>query len=160
MFLADENFRVEITNANRQAEHDLAWVGDLSPGIADEGVVALAVETGRTIHTFDKDFGNLTFQHGVSIPAGVILFRARADSPTRSASAIVDLLASHCDWAGDFTVVDNSRFRMARLPKPDVGPIRYGTFVQLPTSMPSINSLSASKYGSPPTSYVSLCPAP
>ena len=160
MFLADENFRVEITNANRQAEHDLAWVGDLSPGIADEGVVALAVETGRTILTFDKDFGNLTFQHGVSIPAGVLLFRALADSPTRSASAIVDLLASHRDWAGYFTVVDNNRIRMSRLPKPDVGPIRYGTFVQLPTSMPSINSLSASKYGSPPTSYVSLCPAP
>jgi len=63
-------------------------------------------------------------------------------------------------WKGYFTVVDNNRFRMARLPKPDVWPIRYGTFVQLPTSMPSINSLSASKYGSPPTSYVSLCPAP
>jgi len=46
LFLADENFPVEITNAIRQAEHDLAWVGDLSPGIADEGVVALAVETG------------------------------------------------------------------------------------------------------------------
>jgi len=151
LFLANENFPVEITNAIRQAEHDLAWVGDLSPGIADEGVVALAVETGRTI---------LTFQHGVSIPAGVLLFRARADSPTRSASAIVDLLASHRDWAGYFTVVDNNRIRMSRLPKPDVGPIRYGTFVQLPTSMPSINSLSASKYGSPPTSYVSLCPAP
>jgi predicted nuclease of predicted toxin-antitoxin system len=60
LFLADENFPVEITNAIRQAEHDLAWVGDLSPGIADEGVVALAVETGRTILTFDKDFGNLT----------------------------------------------------------------------------------------------------
>jgi len=109
LFLVDENFPVEITNAIRQAEHDLAWVGDLSPGIADEGVVALAVETGRTI---------LTFQHGVSIPAGVLLFRARADSPTRSASAIVDLLASHRDWAGYFTVVDNNRIRMSRLPKP------------------------------------------
>jgi len=118
LFLADENFPVEITNAIGQAGHDLAWVGDLSPGIADEGVVALAVETGRTILTFDKDFGNLAFQHGVSISVGVLLFRARADSPTHSASAIVDLLASPRDWAGYFTVVDNNRFRMARLPKP------------------------------------------
>ena len=76
LFLANENFPVEITNAIRQAGHDLAWVGDLSPGIADEGVVALAVETGRTILTFDKDFGNLTFQHVVSIPAGDIVSRS------------------------------------------------------------------------------------
>jgi len=111
LFLADENFPVEITNAIGQAGRDVAWVGDLGLGIADEGVVALAVETGGTI---------LTFQHGVSIPAGVILFRARADSPMHSSNAIVDLLASPRDWAEYFTVVGSNRIRMSRLPKPDV----------------------------------------
>ncbi|MAX20352.1 MAG: DUF5615 family PIN-like protein [Dehalococcoidia bacterium] len=111
LFLADENFPVEITNAIGQAGRDVAWVGDLGLGIADEGVVALAVETGGTI---------LTFQHGFSIPAGVILSRARADNPMHSSNAIVDLLTSPRDWAEYFIVVGSNRMRMSTLPKPDV----------------------------------------
>ena len=120
LFLADENFPVEISDAIRHAGHDVAWVGDLNPGITDEDVVALAAESGRTILTFDKDFGNLAFQHGVSAPAGVVLFRVRADSPAHSASAIVDLLDSPRVWAGYFTVVDHNRIRMLKLPEIDV----------------------------------------
>ena len=119
LFLADENFPVEISDAIRHAGHDVAWVGDLNPGISDEEVVALATESGRTILTFDKDFGTLTFQHGVSAPAGVILFRVRADGPTYSTRAIVDLLESPRVWAGHFTVIDSNRIRMLKLPDTD-----------------------------------------
>ena len=116
LFLADENFPVEISDAIRDAGHDIAWVGYVSPGITDEQVVALAVESRRTILTFDKDFGYLAFQLQIIAPAGIMLFRVRADSPPPSVSSVVDLLDSPHAWAGYFTVVENNRIRMSRLP--------------------------------------------
>ena len=50
------------------------------PGVADEEVAALCAEHQRILLTFDKDFGELIFRHGLPAGAGVVLFRITPDS--------------------------------------------------------------------------------
>ena len=42
-FLANENFPLDAVEALRAAGHDVAWIRDESPGIADPVVLARAV---------------------------------------------------------------------------------------------------------------------
>jgi predicted nuclease of predicted toxin-antitoxin system len=66
-FLADENFPRPAVEALRLAGLDVEWIAEVSPGAADDQVLAHCVSTGRTLLTFDKDFGELAYHRRGSV---------------------------------------------------------------------------------------------
>jgi len=114
--LANENIPGRAVDALRSRGHDVAWVRTDAPGASDREVISRAAAEGRTLITFDKDFGELVFRTGLPAADGVVLFRIRPRSPSRAAAAVVSALESRNDWAGHFAVVEDDRVRMTPLP--------------------------------------------
>jgi predicted nuclease of predicted toxin-antitoxin system len=114
--LANENFPGDAVDALRASGHDVMWVRTEAPGISDERVLALATSEQRILITFDKDFGELAFRQKLTATSGVILFRIVPTSASHIAAFAVRALESRTDWAGHFSVVEESRIRMTPLP--------------------------------------------
>lgn len=115
-FLANENVPGEVVDAVRQAGHDMTWVSELSPGATDDDVLASSVAEGRILVTFDKDFGEMVFHRGQKATCGVVLLRPRLQSADYLCRFTVAVLGQGLDWAGHFSVADERRLRMIRLP--------------------------------------------
>jgi predicted nuclease of predicted toxin-antitoxin system len=115
--LANENLPRQAVRALREAGHDVQWIHEDSPGVDDQTVLARAQRENRILITFDKDFGELAFRSGLNIRCGVILFRLSAASPGVVAERTVAAIATRADWAGHFSVVEESRIRMTPLPQ-------------------------------------------
>ena len=114
--LADENFPGAAVKAIRSRGHDLVWIREDAPGISDPAVLTRAITEGRLLITFDKDFGELVFRLGMTVPCGIILFRIPTTSPSAIAQTAVTVLESRTDWSGHFSVVDETRIRMTPFP--------------------------------------------
>lgn len=110
--LANENFAGDAIVALRDRGHDVTWVHTAAPGSNDREVLAIGRAEGRLIVTFDKDFGELAVRRGLAAEAGVVLFRIRQVSSSFVARVVVAALESRSDWAGHFSVVDETRVRM------------------------------------------------
>jgi predicted nuclease of predicted toxin-antitoxin system len=115
-FVADENFPRAALRLLRQSGFDIASIAESHPGLPDTEVLAVASAEGRTLLTFDKDFGDLAFRQGLPASCGVILFRVGSLSSTASASLALATLRSGVAWGGHFCVVNERRVRFTRLP--------------------------------------------
>ena len=73
--LASENFPLPAIQSLIDAGYDIFSVAKISPGINDRAILSLARESGRSLLTFDVDFGDLVFSHGVEPPAAILYFR-------------------------------------------------------------------------------------
>ena len=113
-FLADENIPSKAVEALRAAGHDVESVVESHQGLGDVGVAAIAAQNGRTLLTFDKDFGELVAIRQVTLPPGIVLFRA-SDSGD-AASLVVEAIGARSDWAGRLSVVEQDRIRTIPLP--------------------------------------------
>ena len=113
---ADENFPRPAVEALRQAGFDVLWIAESNPGDPDDDVLALSVSTGRTLLTFDKDFGELAYRRGLPAESGIVLFRLTPQSPDEAASIAVSALRSRDSWTGHFSVITRQRIRMRPLP--------------------------------------------
>ncbi len=112
--LLDENIPRGMAEDLRGAGHDVWLVAEVAPGIDDVGVLALARETDRWLLTFDSDFGDLIYRHGVRPPAAVLYFRVQSGSmSTLSALAVASLDAAN---AGHFCVIGHEGIRRRPLP--------------------------------------------
>ena len=116
LFLANENFPLDAVEAIRQIGHDVVWIRTDAPGSKDPDVLKRAVSEQRVLLTFDKDFGDLAFQHGLPAACGIVLFRIQASSSAALATMVVTALQSRTDWPGQFSVVEAGRIRMRALP--------------------------------------------
>ena len=114
-FLANENVPRAAVMALRAAGHAVAWIRLDAPGASDREVLALASSENRVLITFDKDFGDLARNAGLSDGCGVVLFRLPMPSPATAGAAIADILTSRDDWPGHFAVVEPGRIRLRRL---------------------------------------------
>jgi predicted nuclease of predicted toxin-antitoxin system len=114
--LANENCPRPVVDALVAAGHDVVWIRTAAPGLADPDVLALAVAQGRVLITFDKDFGQLAFHHGLPASCGVILVRLSLADPVAVGAHVLKALATRPDWAGHFSVITNRRIRMRPLP--------------------------------------------
>src|SRR5689334_6448717 len=103
--LADENVPGAAVQALRDAGHDLLWIRESHPGMADPDILQIAVSESRVLLTFDKDFGELAFKLRFSASSGIILFRWRKAAPDIIARRAVDLIAARTDWTGHFAVI-------------------------------------------------------
>jgi len=120
LFLANENFPLDVVEAVRKEGHDVAWIRADSPGSKDPDILRRAVAEQRILLTFDKDFGDLAFQFGLPATCGIVLFRLQASSSALLATMVVAALRSRADWGGQFAVVEPGRIRIRSLPSPPV----------------------------------------
>jgi hypothetical protein len=74
-----------------------------------------ASREGRVLLTFDKDFGELARDTGLSRECGIILFRMPAPKAGEIAARLSAVIADRSDWPGHFSVVEPGRVRMRRL---------------------------------------------
>ena len=119
--LANENFPKDAVDALRERGHDVFWVREEKPGIADVEVLRIAQTEGRLLITFDKDFGELAFKQRLNTAKiGIILFRIVPKSVAHIATFAVTALESRDDWHGHFSVVEENRIRMTELPMTDL----------------------------------------
>jgi predicted nuclease of predicted toxin-antitoxin system len=116
--LANENCPRLIVDALVAAGHDVVWIRTASPGLPDPDVLSLAVVENRVLITFDKDFGQLAFHHGLPASCGVVLLRLSLADPVAAGALIVKALASRTDWSGYFAVITDRGIRMRPLPGP------------------------------------------
>ncbi|MGH7720203.1 MAG: DUF5615 family PIN-like protein [Gemmatimonadaceae bacterium] len=73
--LADEHVPASSIRALREAGHEVAAVGEESPGTPDREILERAVREARLLVTFDKGFGARIFRLGEPAPSeGVVLF--------------------------------------------------------------------------------------
>lgn len=114
--LVDENFPGLAVEELRLRGHDVLWIRTVDPGSSDSAVLAYAKNENRILLTFDKDFGELVFRAGLSAFSGILLFRIPPHSPQHVAETVVAVLESRDDWAGHFSVVEETRIRMRKLP--------------------------------------------
>jgi predicted nuclease of predicted toxin-antitoxin system len=84
-FVADENFPRHALRLLRQSGFDVTSIAETNPGLPDTEVLGIASAEGRTLLTFDKDFGDLAFRQGLPASCGVILFRTGSVTPTEAA---------------------------------------------------------------------------
>lgn len=110
--VADEGVDAPIVRRLRHDGHTVWYVAELSPSIADDEVLALAVDHGALLITADKDFGALIFQQRRA-SAGVILLRLAGLSAGEKADIVGDTLTVRGDQlVRSFTVITPHRVRI------------------------------------------------
>lgn len=114
-FLADENFPYSAVHTLRAEGHDVAWVRVDGPGSPDVAVLERAVQESRVLLTFDKDFGELAWRHGLRFDCGIVLFRIALTPSPHAGAEIARLLSARDDWTGRFAVVEEGRIRLRSL---------------------------------------------
>jgi predicted nuclease of predicted toxin-antitoxin system len=82
--VADESVDQRIVDQLRQAGHDVVYVSDRSPSIADDEVLQQANDRTAILLTADKDFGEIVFRQG-RVHGGVVLIRLFGLSPDEKA---------------------------------------------------------------------------
>lgn len=89
--LADEGVDRPIVERLRQEGHTVLYIAEMSPGIADDTILAQANATYALLLTLDKDFGELVFRQGL-VHAGVILIRLAGLQPATKAQVVATVL--------------------------------------------------------------------
>ena len=116
-FLANENLAGASVSLLRSGGLDVAWVSEEAPSLDDRAIMAWATRSNRIILTFDHDYGDLVFRHGISAP-GVVLFRlpelVGLEEPAR---IVLDLLnRPGFVFEGMFVVVARQGTRIVPMP--------------------------------------------
>ena len=73
--LANENFPYSSIFYLRSKGYDVFSIGIDNPSIKDSEVMKIAMDEGRVIVTFDRDYGELIFRHNYKPESGVIYLR-------------------------------------------------------------------------------------
>ena len=111
MFLANENFPAPSIAAIREAGYTVRSIREESPGIPDEAVIQAAIESGLVIITFDKDYGEIIFRHGLPSPPPVVFFRAKGVAPQWAAVRLLEIMDTGKLLTNCFTIVDEMTMR-------------------------------------------------
>lgn len=91
--LANENLPLKSVYRLRELGYDIKAIGEDNKSISDKQVMALAMKEKRLILTFDKDYGELIFNYGYKLPAGVIFLRLAKYTPEEPAEIVHKLLS-------------------------------------------------------------------
>lgn len=90
--LANENFPFSSVLYLRKIGFDIISVGTDYPGYKDIDIINLAIKDGRTILTFDRDYGELIFKFNHQPEKGVIYLRLDDFKPQEPGELIENLL--------------------------------------------------------------------
>ena len=112
-FLADEGVDRQIVDRLRLDGHQVAYVAEMSPGIADEAVLAESRNSASVLITA-KDFGELIFRNH-QVAAGVMLIRLLGLSPGMKATLVSTAIREHAEeLPGAFAVLSGGSIRIRR----------------------------------------------
>jgi len=111
-FLANENFPFPSIKMLRQAGYVISSVSELYSGIPDTDVISKAKHEGLIILTFDKDYGEIIYKHGLNNPPAVIFFRFKGENPEAAGNLLLDLLIKgEMEFERKFTVIEKENIR-------------------------------------------------
>ena len=111
LFVADENLDWPIIEQLRVDGHTVIAVVELSPGISDPDVLAIANQHDAVLLTADKDFGELVYRRQ-QLSTGVVLVRLAGLPPQRKAQLVASAVAQLQDGLmGAFTVITPTSVR-------------------------------------------------
>ena len=79
--LAEENMPQRVVGLLRAGGHDVEWARESHRGTPDPGLLELSTREGRTLITYDADFGVLVNRDNMPAPYGVVFFRIHSDVP-------------------------------------------------------------------------------
>ncbi|HRK20430.1 MAG TPA: DUF5615 family PIN-like protein [Fimbriimonadaceae bacterium] len=114
--LADEGVDRLIVERLRADGHEVLYVAEMKPGIADDEVLELAQLSGAVLVTQDKDFGDLVVRQG-RVSAGVLLLRLAGSPPEQKAQLVSETLAERAaELASAFAVLTDQSLRVRRIP--------------------------------------------
>ncbi len=117
-FLADEHFPRPSVRVLSAAGHDVADIALSSPGIPDEIVLERAIREGRTLLTFDRDYGRLIYAQTAPVPEAVVYFRFVPSTLEEPAEYLLALLErAEYPLAGMLTILRRDRVRQRPLPR-------------------------------------------
>lgn len=114
--LADENFPRPALLALRSAGVEIDSVSELMPAASDREVLAYAVEHGRWLVTFDRDYGELVFARKVASPEAILYFRQGVYAPEWPVEAMLSILGDPSFASGHLVVISERSVRRRPLP--------------------------------------------
>ena len=110
--VADESVEGPTVERLRRDGHDVLYIAELDPGIADPGVLSFARAEKLLLLTADKDFGELVFR-GKERHFGVLLLRLSDGELEENAAATAAVLAEHGEGMRDrFSVLSRRGLRI------------------------------------------------
>ncbi|MCP4428052.1 MAG: hypothetical protein GY803_26500 [Chloroflexi bacterium] len=111
-FVADEGIDAPIVSRLREEGHQVWYVAEMSPGVSDVEILALANRENCVLLTFDKDFGDLVFRQR-RISPGVVLIRLHGFSPKQKADMVSAIIQRHAtELPRTFTVITPHKVRI------------------------------------------------
>jgi predicted nuclease of predicted toxin-antitoxin system len=111
-FLANENFPFPSIAILRQASLHSSTVSELYPGIADNEVITKAKVDNLILLTFDKDYGEIIYKHGIENPPAVVFFRFKGENPESAGHLLPDIVVNKkIELEKKFTVIENESIR-------------------------------------------------
>jgi len=113
--LANENIAGSVIRGLRDGGHNVLSVKESMRSASDRAILVRAAAEQRILVTHDKDFGELAFRHSLPSFCGIILFRLSGREPEADQSRILEVLSSHLEFSGHFSVVTDDRVRVRPL---------------------------------------------
>ena len=112
----DESVDRQIVEKLRRDGHNVAYVSEMDPGIADDAVLSTANNMSALLVTADKDFSELVFRRK-QIHTGVLLIRLVGLSLDVKADLVAAAVRDHSDELRDaFSVLSPGMIRIRSRP--------------------------------------------
>jgi predicted nuclease of predicted toxin-antitoxin system len=112
--VADEGVDRAVVERLRLDGHEVVYVAELSPSVADEEVLQRANTLDAVLLTADKDFGELVFRQGL-VHSGVVLLRPAGLANATKAEIVAEVCRDRtADLVGAFSVVAPGQVRIRR----------------------------------------------
>jgi predicted nuclease of predicted toxin-antitoxin system len=113
--LANENFPLKSVHYLRSKGFDVSSIGTDNPSIQDSVIMKTAINEGRTILTFDRDYGELIFKYNYRPQKGVIYLRLNEYEPEEPGRLIEELInKKEFDFDNTLTVLDRNAIRQRK----------------------------------------------
>lgn len=111
-FLTDVGVGKKIENWLVANGYDVKAVRDLNPRMADQDILAIAVQENRIVITMDKDFGEMIY-HAGQLHTGVLLLRLEEATGEEKSRIVAQIVTYHADkLTGKFCVYLKGRLRI------------------------------------------------
>ena len=116
-FVVDESADAEIVHLLRSEKHEVIYVAESAPSVADIDVLSLAHNQNAILITADKDFGELVFRKKRP-SSGVILIRIPPYVPGAGSSSLRELVDQKGQLLNKtFVVLKEDTIRIRPLPE-------------------------------------------
>ena len=92
--VADESVDRQIVDRLRNDGHEVSYIAELDPGLADPDVLSISQTARALLLTADKDFGELVFRRRLA-HSGVLLVRLAGLGPNAKALTVARAVQEH-----------------------------------------------------------------